>query len=82
MIAVVGLYAVSACIADRRQREAALRMALGAARESVAFLHVRGGVAAVALGLVAGWFVTTPIANLLAGELRGVAAADVPTRLR
>jgi hypothetical protein len=80
-IAVVGLYAVSAWIAQRRQREAALRIALGAKPVSVAGALAARPVMAVAVGLLVGWLAAAPLAALVASELRGVSAADLPTRV-
>ena len=80
-IAVIGLYAVSAWIAHLRRREAALRVALGANRASVAALLARRGAIAVSAGLVVGWIAAAPLAATLASEIRGVAASDLPTRL-
>ena len=81
VIATIGLYAVSAWIAGLRQREAALRVALGASRASVTALLVRAGVTAVAGGVVLGWIAAWPLAATIASEVRGVAANDLATRL-
>ena len=81
VIAVIGLYAVSAWIAHLRRREAALRVALGANRASVAALLARRGAIAVSAGLVFGWIAAAPLAATIASEIRGVAASDLPTRL-
>jgi ABC-type antimicrobial peptide transport system permease subunit len=78
---VIGLHAVSAWIAHLRQREAALRVALGASRSSVAALLARRGAIAIGAGLVLGWIGSTLLASALAAEMRGVAASDVPTRM-
>ncbi len=80
-VAMIGLYAVSAWIAQLRQREAALRVALGANRASVAALLARRGVLAVGGGLLLGWMAAVPIAAMLASELRGVSAGDLSTRV-
>lgn len=81
LLSIVGLYAVSAWIARQRQREAALRIALGADRWSVAALLARRGLIAAAAGLAAGWLAASPLAASIASELRGVAVDDVATRL-
>jgi predicted permease len=81
VIAVIGLHAVSAWIAHLRQREAALRVALGASRSSVAALLARRGAIAIGMGLVLGWMASTLLASTLAAEMRGVAAGDLPTRV-
>ena len=79
-VALTGLYAVGAWLARQRQREAALRVALGAPQASVALLLARGGVVAVAAGLAIGWLAAAPMAALLASELRGVPPSDLTTR--
>jgi putative ABC transport system permease protein len=81
LLAIVGLYAVSAWIARQRQREAALRIALGADRWSVAALLARRGLIAVSAGLALGWVATLPLAASIASEVRGVSADDAATRL-
>lgn len=80
-IAAIGLYAVSSWIAQQRQREAALRVALGAERSSVALLLAKRGFAAVGGGLVIGWIAAAPLARLMASELHGVDASDLSTRV-
>jgi putative ABC transport system permease protein len=79
-VAIAGLYAVSSWLAQQRQREAALRIALGAPPGSVAFLLARAGNIAVAIGLIAGWIAAAPLTSMLASELRGVSATDLSTR--
>jgi putative ABC transport system permease protein len=81
VIAMLGLYAVSAWVAQLRQREAALRVALGADRARVAGLLARRGAIAVTIGLVLGWIATIPLAASIAPEIRGVAAGDIATRI-
>jgi putative ABC transport system permease protein len=80
-IAAIGLYAVSAWIAQLRRREAALRVALGAGRASVATLLARRGLVAIGGGLIAGWIAAVPLSAAIASELRGVSAADASTRV-
>jgi putative ABC transport system permease protein len=80
-IAVIGLFAVSSWIARLGQREAALRMALGADRASVAVLLARRGLIAIAAGIVVGWIAAMPLSASIASELRGVAASDASTRV-
>jgi putative ABC transport system permease protein len=81
VIAVTGLCGVSAWIAQRRQREAALRVALGGDRSSVAALLARSGLVAVGAGLLCGWIAAWPLSASIASDLRGVSASDVPTRM-
>ncbi len=80
-MALIGLHAVSAWLAIQRQREAALRVALGAGPGSVALLLARRGLIATVGGVAVGWWLTSPLTNLLITELHGVAATDVSMRL-
>jgi putative ABC transport system permease protein len=81
VVSIVGLYAVSAWIAGQRQREAALRVALGADQRAVALLLARRGLLAVVGGLGAGWLAARPLTLLMAAEFHGVSAGDVGSRL-
>lgn len=81
IMALIGLYAVTAWIAQQRQREAALRVALGAGRGEVALLLARRGLVATLAGIASGWWVADLLAKLLAGDLHGVAATDLSTRV-
>jgi predicted permease len=80
-ITVIGLSAVSAWIAQQRQREAALRVALGATRSSVTFLVIRRGCIGLGTGLAAGWVTTNPVTTRVATELYGISATDLGTRI-
>lgn len=80
-MALIGLHAVSAWMAQQRQREAALRVALGAERGAVALLLARRGFVATMAGIAAGWWITNALVRLLATDLHGVTADDLSTRL-
>jgi predicted permease len=54
LIALVGIYAVTAYAAQQREREVAIRMALGADRRNVVWLFVRDGCAVLVAGLLIG----------------------------
>ncbi len=81
VVSIVGLYGVSAWIAGQRQREAALRVALGADQRAVALLLARRGLVAVMGGLGAGWLAARPLTLLMAAEFHSVSAGDVGSRL-
>jgi hypothetical protein len=53
-VAVLGIYAVTAYAAQQREREVAIRMALGARRHDVVRLFVREGSVVLAVGLILG----------------------------
>jgi predicted permease len=54
LIAILGIYAVTAYAAQQREREVAIRMALGADRRDVVWLFLRNGGAVLLAGLVLG----------------------------
>jgi len=68
-VAAVGLYSVIAHDVAQRSHEIGVRMALGARREDVVGLVMRGGLRQAAAGLVLGlaisWAVSTRVADLL-----------------
>jgi predicted permease len=79
--ALVGLYATSAWIAGQRRREAAIRLAIGAAPWQVVRLLTRSAAACIGLGVFVGWWASLGLGTLLAGELVGVTGDDVTTRV-
>jgi predicted permease len=76
ILASIGLYGVLSYSVTQRSREIGLRMALGASASSVIRMIVGRGLAltgaGLAIGLVAAWFATRALKNLL----YGVAATD------
>jgi len=76
LLAIVGVYAVSALAVAVRTRELGIRAALGASRGDVIRLVLRGGAVAVIGGLAAGTAVTLLLTPMLSGMLFGVAAND------
>jgi predicted permease len=76
IVAMLGLYAVMACAVVERNREFALRMALGSTRAGI-FRLVLGGNATVLLtGLIAGSLGCFGAVRLLRSMLFGVTVAD------
>ena len=71
LLAVVGVYAVSASAVSMRTREIGIRSALGASKGEVVRLVLRSGLAPVLLGLIAGtagaFFSGRAMASLLFG---------------
>ena len=76
ILASIGLYGVLSYSVTQRSREIGLRMALGASASSVIRMIVGRGLAltgaGLVIGLVAAWFATRALKNLL----YGVAATD------
>jgi putative ABC transport system permease protein len=76
VLAVIGVYAVSASTAAVRTREIGIRIALGATRTEVIGLVLRSGLAPVLLGIVCGTATVCAAGPALAGLLFGVAPYD------
>jgi hypothetical protein len=72
VIALVGLYGVIAYAARQREREIAVRMALGAGRAAVTRQFLREGGIVLALGLMAGLCAAPAIGRILESQLYGV----------
>jgi putative ABC transport system permease protein len=79
--ALIGLYATSAWVARQRRREAAIRLALGAAPHQIVRTFTAHGAGAVAAGLAVGWWASLGLGRLLSRELTGVNADDPTTRI-
>jgi hypothetical protein len=75
-IAVLGIYAVTAYSVQQREREMAIRMALGAGRRAVATLVVRESGGVLAAGLVVGLGGALATARVLEHQMFGVQAFD------
>jgi predicted permease len=76
LLAAVGLYGVMAYVVARRTREIGIRMALGATRQSVAWMVVREILGMLAAGLVVGLIAAYGIGRLIESLLFGVKASD------
>jgi putative ABC transport system permease protein len=76
LLAVVGVYAVSAFAVTARTREIGIRAALGASRRDLIGLVLRNGVSPVLGGLAAGTAIATVLAPALSGMLFGVTPHD------
>lgn len=81
LLATFGLYGVVAYAVMHRRRDIAIRMALGASRESVVQMFVRQGAALAAAGVLAGLTGGFFLSRLMRGLLYGVTPGDLPTYL-
>jgi len=81
LLAVLGLYGVTAFAVGRRTREFGIRMALGASPRSIVRLGVRRGAVLALLGVVAGTALSLVVNDLMVRVLAG-AAPDVPVQGR
>ncbi|HVX56228.1 MAG TPA: FtsX-like permease family protein, partial [Candidatus Saccharimonadales bacterium] len=76
LVASLGLYAVMAYSVTERNREFALRMAVGATRAQIVRLVVGGGLQTATVGLAIGAVGSFFAVKLLRSALFGVSAAD------
>lgn len=76
LVAMMGLYAVMAYSVIERNREFALRMALGSTRSGVFGLILRGSLAVALIGFAAGGLASFAAVRLLRSMLYGVAPFD------
>jgi predicted permease len=81
ILALVGVHGVVSYTTAQRTREIGIRVALGASRQSVVAMVVRGGLAVAALGTLAGLAGAVAVSRLLSGLLFGVAQIDPLTFL-
>jgi putative ABC transport system permease protein len=78
-LAGIGLYGTLSYLVSIRQREVALRLALGAMRGQVVRLFLNQGLLVSVLGCLAGLTLTAFCTRLLAGMLFGVSSHDAAT---
>ncbi len=76
---IAGLYGVLAQLVSYRRREIGIRMALGATRESMAYLVLKQGSVLLAAGLIAGIILAALAGRLITGFLYNVHPLDVLT---
>ncbi len=76
VLSCVGLYGVTSYSVTRRTNELGIRMALGAGRNNILVMILRGALAQIIFGLVIGVPVAFACARLLASLLYGVKPAD------
>jgi ABC-type antimicrobial peptide transport system permease subunit len=77
LLAVIGIYGVTAWAAAARRREFGIRIACGAARRDVFRLVMRQDLAVVGAGMVAGAVLAALAARAAGSLLFGVEAGDV-----
>ena len=76
LLAVIGLYGVTAYAVMRRTREIGIRMALGALRSNVIAMVMREVFLVIGAGLVAGFLLALALANLIRSQLFGLNPQD------
>jgi putative ABC transport system permease protein len=76
LLAVIGIYGVTAYSVAERTREIGVRMALGAQRAQVVRMVILDGIAVALAGILAGVAAALALTRLMAGLLYGVRADD------
>ena len=79
LLAVLGIYGVTAYGVQQRQREVAIRMALGAAPATVIRMFLREGAAVLLAGLIAGVLATIAVVRLIEQQVFGIRPFDIST---
>lgn len=79
LLALLGIYGVTAYAVQQREREVAIRMAVGATPGAVIRMFLKEGGLVLAGGIVSGLLGTRAVVRLLASELHGVQPFDVVT---
>jgi predicted permease len=81
LVGCIGVYGLLACSVTARVREIGVRMALGAARETVVWMIVRDGLAIAVPGVLMGAAGAWAAARLVRAQLYGIAPGDPRTLL-
>ena len=76
MLALVGIYAVIAYAVRQREREIAVRLAIGADRRSITRLFLRQGASVLVAGLALGAGGALVLGRVLETQLFGVKATE------
>jgi predicted permease len=79
LLAATGLYGVLAYLVERRKREIGIRMSLGAGRENVVWMVLRGALAMGAAGLATGVPLSRWLSTLVEKQLFGIRPGDLET---
>jgi predicted permease len=79
LVALLGIYGVTAYAVQQREREVAIRLALGATPGAVLRLFLRQGGLVLAIGIGGGLLAAIAIARTLASQLYGVPTYDLLT---
>lgn len=76
LLALLGIYGVTAYAVQQREREVAIRLALGATPGAILRLFLRQGGLVLALGIGGGLLAAVAVAKTLASQLHGVPPFD------
>jgi len=81
LLAALGIYGVTAYAVQQRQKEVAIRIALGATGRAVVRLFLRDGVVIVGAGLAAGLLGAVVVARILRNQIYSVESVDIWTHV-
>lgn len=79
LLALLGIYGVTAYGVQQREREIAIRAALGATPATIIRLFLWEGGVVLAVGILGGLFAAVASARMLTAQLYGVQPVDLPT---
>jgi putative ABC transport system permease protein len=79
LLSLLGIYSVTAYAVQQREREVAIRIALGATPGAILRLFLRQSGLVLGLGIIGGLFAATAVAKTLASQLHGVRPFDLVT---
>lgn len=80
-LAVLGIYGVTGYAVQQREREIAVRVAVGASRSAIIRLFLKEGVRVLAIGLGLGLFGAFWAVRILESQVYGVQPFDLATRV-
>ena len=78
-LAMLGIYGVTAYTVQQRRKEVAIRVALGAARQTIARMFLRDGAWVLLAGIAAGLTGGAWLSRVLRTYVFGVGTVDLPT---
>jgi ABC-type antimicrobial peptide transport system permease subunit len=79
LLALLGIYGVTAYTVHQREREIAIRTALGATRRDVIRMFLRQGGVVIAIGLLLGLWGTSAAGRIIESQIHGVRPFDLLT---
>jgi len=80
-LAVLGIYGVTGYAVQQREREIAVRVAVGASRSAIIRLFLKEGIRVLAIGLGLGLFGAFWAVRILESQVYGVQPFDLVTRV-
>lgn len=79
LLAILGIYGVTTYAVQQREREIAVRVALGGSHGAIIRIFLKQGAHVLAIGLGLGWFGAIGVAKILESRVYGVQPFDVAT---